>query len=1360
MNATSLPTPSKPRWQPLRSGFLNVFRFQQEEFWYEDGHLLLRGNNGSGKSRILALQLPFLLDGDASAHRLEPDGDAAKKIEWNMLMDKYPDRRGYTWLEFGRLDEDSRPCFLTIGCGLYAVEGRPHNKWFFVTRQRVGEGLFLQSPQKEVIGKDALSEAIGGEGQVFTRAVEYRRELDRRLFQLGEHRYAALINLLIQLRQPQLSRDLDEKRLSRALGEALPPPDPQVLADVAEAFRELESDRLQLESLSAARAATDAFHQVYVRYAQVALRRRAGQVRRTHARYEATQRSLKATEERRAQAQAAMDEASRTRQALETEKLALAAEIEALKESPEMRSAAELDSARRAAGDARVRAGEALKRLQSADEALMRRDAEHSAAEGAARAARDHVERQAAETRGAAPVRSLGTALERAMAGASPREELAWATDEARGAQRHLAKLSRTLEEAERAAQAARMRLDAARTEADEAAEDLTAARENLERAVSAYRAAAQGWAAGLVELRPLDDAGLASAVEAWAEALEGPDPVTLSARAAWERSAGSLAAERAETEARRAQVAAAQADLRAELLALESGAHHPPALWATRDAAARQGRSGAPFWQLVDFRPEMSPADCAGLEAALEASGLLDAWVMPDGRVDALEAEAFLAVGAEGLAPEGRSLERWLRPDAAASGGVKPAVVEALLRRIGGEEEAGDAWVAPTGAFQLGPLRGGWRKTEPAHIGASAREAARQRRLSELAEAIAEHDEQLTALEEVLAALNARAAAAQAELDAAPDPAGVIQAATRRDGAQSQLARRESALTAAEAEATRERQGAEAARRARDEGARDLGLTDWVDDLPGLDRAIQAFEFAYKRWLDALGQLELAEREAGSSAARRVEAAAMAAASREEADASEARRVEAAARFETLEALVGTSVQEVMARLTRAQARSGQLGDEVKAAEHRQTVAIEQHGMAKGQAQQLAEELEQDAARRDDAIASLARLAGRELWEVALDERAEPTEAWSASRAVEHARAVETRLSAVGADDDAWQRTQQRMHQAFTQLGEALTRQDLVAEGEPLDDLFLVAVAYRERRLPVHALRGELVQEVTARQTILSAREKEVLENHLVGEVAEHLHERLHEAERLVDEMNREILRCETSTGMTLRFRWAPVEDDAPGLKEALDKLRRRKLTWSSADRALLGAFLQERIQTERARGEGAWHEQLAAALDYRAWHQFSIERKQDGEWKRLTRRTHGTGSGGEKAIALTIPQFAAAAAHYRSAIPAAPRLILLDEAFVGVDKAMRSKCMGLIQAFDLDFVMTSESEWACYATLPGVAIYQLAVRAGVDAVYATRWVWNGRERAIASTSLPPSAPPPERAGEADGNGQLTLGL
>src|SRR5207253_8362073 len=102
----------------------------------------------------------------------------------------------------------------------------------------------------------------------------------------------------------------------------------------------------------------------------------------------------------------------------------------------------------------------------------------------------------------------------------------------------------------------------------------------------------------------------------------------------------------------------------------------------------------------------------------------------------------------------------------------------------------------------------------------------------------------------------------------------------------------------------------------------------------------------------------------------------------------------------------------------------------------------------------------------------------------------------------------------------------------------------------------------------------------------------------------------------------------------------------------EARKKLMGESSTWSQADRMLLGDFLQEQIRSVReTETTGTWQEQLTIALDYRRWHQFFVERKQDGDWQRLTKRTHGTASGAEMALSRSIPQFAAADATYVSA-------------------------------------------------------------------------------------------------------------
>jgi hypothetical protein len=247
-----LPTPGRKRWQPLRGGLLNIYRYDYQEFWYEDGRLLLRGNNGTGKSRVLALQLPFLLDGEIVPQRVEPDQDAAKRMEWNLLLGgKYDDRLGYTWLEFGCVLESGVAEYKTIGCALRAVDGRGiAQQWFFVTKQRIGRDLFLENETRQPLSKAKLEAAVGDQGKVFGSGKveedrrEYRNAVNKALFDLGD-RYDGLINLLIQLRQPQLSRTLNETRLSEALSQALPPLPETVLGDVAEALR---PDRRHLPS--------------------------------------------------------------------------------------------------------------------------------------------------------------------------------------------------------------------------------------------------------------------------------------------------------------------------------------------------------------------------------------------------------------------------------------------------------------------------------------------------------------------------------------------------------------------------------------------------------------------------------------------------------------------------------------------------------------------------------------------------------------------------------------------------------------------------------------------------------------------------------------------------------------------------------------------------------------------------------------------------------------------------------------------------------------------------------------------------------------------------------------------------------
>src|SRR5207253_1377187 len=137
---------------------------------------------------------------------------------------------------------------------------------------------------RTTLTRDRLGEAIGTE-HVYKHAEPYRRAVDEQLFRLGQTRYAALVNLLVQLRQPQLSKRPDAHRLSAALSEALTPVDQAILSDVAAAFHDLEQQRLELTALEETRDHVSRFLARYRHYAKVAARRQAAELREAQYRY-------------------------------------------------------------------------------------------------------------------------------------------------------------------------------------------------------------------------------------------------------------------------------------------------------------------------------------------------------------------------------------------------------------------------------------------------------------------------------------------------------------------------------------------------------------------------------------------------------------------------------------------------------------------------------------------------------------------------------------------------------------------------------------------------------------------------------------------------------------------------------------------------------------------------------------------------------------------------------------------------------------------------------------------------------------------------------------------------------------------
>jgi len=1379
-----LPAPCSERWKPLRAGLVDMFYYDQEEFWFHDGRLLLRGNNGTGKSKVLALMLPFLLDGDLAPHRVEPDGDRQKRMEWNLLLGgkhPSPERLGYTWLEFGRRGADGTEEFCTIGCGLKAVAGRGIARhWFFVTSQRPGGDLRLLPASRVPLTREKLREEIGQHGFVYDRAADYRRAVDEHLFGLGPHRYDALVNLLVQLRQPQLSKKPDEKLLSTALTEALPPLSPGLVTTVADAFRGLDEERDALRSLAEAQQAATDFLGHYRRYAKVAAKRKAAGPRLTQSRYEQLGRDLAAAEEAFTAAQRQLGEAQRELGQLEEQRTELAARRDALQADPAMRDAERLDQFRQDA-DRKENAAQLQEADQGRHAGHVRRYADKAAqTEHRAGTGRDKLtqalreaEATAADARCAQRHQAAVAALDRpspesAGLDASPPAEradgenrvvaayldaaeapaadiLARARRDAQAmADRQaqaVAQLDRLLADVAathgrlRTAQEAEGRLSA---EVQAAADRVKAAEAALEERLRLLLDGYRSYLSGLAELRVADPDELIAALESWGLTGEGTNPAVAIADDAARVAGGELGRLAGQLSSQRTRQVTRADELAQEIGRLRAGGHDAPAAPHTRAPGIRDGRPGAPLWKVTDFAPGLADDERAGLEAALEAAGILDAWVTPDGNL--VDGDVVVVSGLARAA--GESCATALVPaidvanqQASALGEESVASVLAAIGREPGT--GGGTWVTTDGRWSNGVLSGAWHKDQAGYIGEGAREAARRTRIEQLERELTVERAAIEGIDADLADIAARQHRLAQEHRSVPPDDGVREAHTKAAERRGQLAQARSGQAEAAAELRRRQAELTAAQGRAEEFAVDVGLPTGMEELAAVRDGLGAYRVALAALWPAAEAAHTAIRAAADAESELVDSRQLLIeASERAAEAREAAGA-ATATYQELLATVGTAVEELQRRLAEATDALGRLRTSERDARQREQRALEARGKADGQQGELRTQVDDAAGLRDDAVREFQAFAATGLLRVAVTSLEVPDveQPWAATPTVVLARAVNAELDSEDDADGPWDRIQKRVTEEHKLLADTMASHGHSAGLTLSGGVIVIDVVFQGRSHDLPGLAEALAAEVQQRTTLLSAQEREILENHLLNEVAGTLQELISAAEAEVRQMNDELESRPTSTGMKLRLIWQQARNAPEGLDRVRLKLRQTIDAWSAADRALVGTFLQQRIAAEHADNPAAgWAEALTSALDYRGWHEFAIQRYQDGQWRPAT----GPASGGERALVASVPLFAAASSHYKSAgNPHAPRLIALDEAFAGVDDDSRAKCLGLLATFDMDVVMTSEREWGCYPQVPGLGICQLARQDGIDAVLVTPWRWDGRERRRAEEAV-----------------------
>lgn len=1314
------------RYRPTRAGVINIWRYYDETFHFHVGRLLLRGPNGTGKSKALELLLPFLFDANLQPSRLSTFGGTERTMHWNLMGDGYDrtNRVGYVWLEFGR-----GSAWFTCGARLQAsTNTRTVSVTYFTTSERVGMdgGIELINAAGRPLTKQDLAEAIGEYGEVYDTAAEYRRVVRETLFGFSSQRYNALITALLQLRTPKLSEHLDPAVLSTLLSRALPPLDEGDIAEIAEGFERLDRQQQELEGLDVEVSAAETLAARQRTYAQRVLRAGAATLISATSHMDGLTRKARESQTEYENTSHRLAEVAEKDATLEAEHEQRSTRIDTLTNLDAYREGRELDRLRTDRGAARQRADQGR----------------HHADALAGRADRDREEAEKAEERATRDNRHADQCRREA-------ERAAWSpgmtatfeeldcTDDAALARRLLDGAANTrqqqIREVRNALQAhatavgqqtaAEQRLEDARAALDAAETTATRAQQAYDEELDNLAGRLDRWACECVEL-DIDADALVEVAGAQTGVVELVNSV---------HGKVANAITRAETSerVRQDELARQRERLKAERDELDRQTDIPPPAPHTRHLD-RSTIAGAPLWRLVAFRSGVDAGVQAGVEASLEASGLLDAWVFPDGRMSIPDNDVF-AEPDRTTPASGRSLAEVLVCEPGAP--VPEQRVTRLLEHIAYGESAPDhvAAVGADGSWRLAATQGRWVKPEPAYIGATARERARQRKIAELDGQIADVDRQITAVDEVLAELSRRRDVLAAELARRPGHEAVEQARQAQRQAEAERAARGDAVSREERSVAEWEREVSATLQALTAKSSERGLPAGEDALDRLADALTAFQSQAGAWLaarqEAVATRQSADRLAGAADRARADAQ-----EAEEAAAAREREAEQLAeRVDAIESSVGAEYRQLIEEISGLRARLTEIDTERKRLRTTDQELRTRLGTLETERNNAAEHRDQAVVERDAAAARFRHLwAGWLPGDARLEVDAGALE--STTAALDTARRVAALLPSIQHEVKDVRSAEARVSDQLRDTEEALAgRADLSFDND--EDIRVLSASVDGRHMGIGEFTDLIRAERDQARTHLTEAERDLFDRTLTGDTRRHLASRIRQAQELVDTMNQHLGQVQTASRLRVHLQWQVDPKLPAGTREARDLLLHDPAGLSENERDALHRFFRERIDEARSDDTSAnWERQLLDVLDYTKWHMFvvNLDRDDGNGWRPVTKRVHGALSGGEKAIILHLPLFAAVAAHYRS-VPHAPRIILLDEVFVGVDAVNRGQLLELLAAFELDMMLTSDHEWCTYAELDGISIHQLVTDPDDDAVTTVRFTWNGRKMVAA---------------------------
>lgn len=1356
------------RWTLTRAGITNVYQYEDEILHFGGGRLLLRGVNGSGKSTAMNMLLPFLLT--ARMNRIDAAGEQTGVLRsWMLSGREEAQPVGYLWIEFQKGTE-----FLVCGCGIKANRSVDNvNTWWFITERRPGIDLALVESGVP-LSVDALRAEVGRES-VFShdRRRDYRSEVGRVLFggaALDQH-----IHLLNAVRNPRVGDRIDVD-LPAHLTEALPELSEQALSEAARPLDDLDEHRRNVTALTATAKTLGDISTVYQGYVLAELHHRIDTGRDHLTAGKRCSRDLARQEQAAAEANGREQAAAKQITRLAADESRLNTELSALRSDAtfnELRDLrAHVASLDKQCGDLGERCGELETRGISAANELKQAEAQTDGDATALAAELAELARLGSHVHLAARTPSPPSISRTKLANIDATApdagldhqpltgalgELTAAVTVRSGDVGDVGAKIDAVDSALAELQRAESTRDGRSLEAAEAEAAFVAARATFSETKATWDENLVHWAAEAVgrfqsastpapNVHRAAGASQPSTVEPPADApsvrtpsVELPSADRAATRGLLLAEMDSLLSHRqraaaiAEREVDAARHAVGEASERVSELDAQTEPDPPVLAW--------QERNQCSLADLVDFADHLSSTERAGLESALEASGLLSATVQADGLQ--LQTGELIAV------PNGqtaRPLSKLLTVTVPSLdlGEIDPGMIAKVLDSISTDvgSDAGTV-IGTDGTFRLGSLRGRHLKEQAEYIGITARRATLERLRAEAAAVLVEAEADLAAAAAGYEGCLAELGSAEATRQALPDLREVDHAQLQADHCEQTLASRRDLLAGAEqqvadADATHANRCDERDRTAAtlqlpsdraDLDRIESTLRDIVAGCSNVRQLIRVVDTSFRAWRRAVGAWRLLEDDLDSL--------------RSSHERAVDEHQKEASRLATLEDTQGLAYREIVEAIAVSEADLARITAELPTVRQEREDAVLARAEAIAQAGTARERKES----AEQLVADHLRLLHRTLdvpgllaTVVTEEESASCAQAEVAPNGLGDLLEL---LGGILPPAQAESTTADGVRISLRRRRDSLGAGWDAEDRQP--DLELPLAIHVEGPLghmPLAQALGAAEAQLSLLTGLLTTKQDNALRNLLQGLVAKEVAEKLDRANRLVSGMNEHLSKVSTAHGLGVELRWRRTSELDRVPKRMIDLLAKLPDLRTEDEESELRALLSEQLdEARRLNPEDPYRELIAQTLDYRQWHDMTVLIRRGAESPaKLNRKTPL--SEGEKKLVTYLPFLAAVAVSCDALsehAPHVPRFVLLDDAMAKVSEDNHAELLGLLVDLDLDFIATSERLWGTHATVPQLAITEVIRDAELGVILLEHSYWDGRTLTRSSDGLSP---------------------